>query len=84
MGIEHELAQPGHPCDDRMESKDAEKKQTGQQGARAVQSRHDTPAHGFVYSIDAVQCGKAGKDYSLWLAGAYVDFSYDFDVAPMW
>jgi long-chain fatty acid transport protein len=25
-------------------------------------------------------CSKAGHDYSLWLAGAYVDFSYDFDV----
>ncbi len=32
---------------------------------------------------DCATCGKAGKDYSLWLAGGYVDFSYDFEVGPL-
>ncbi len=28
-------------------------------------------------------CSKAGSNYSLWLLGMYVDFSYDFDVGPL-
>ena len=28
-------------------------------------------------------CSKAGHDYSLWLTGAYIDFSYDFDVPTL-
>ncbi len=32
---------------------------------------------------DCATCGKAGKDYSLWLAGGYVDFSYNFDLKPL-
>lgn len=50
-------------------------------GALRLASTEVTPSD--VEGKDCATCSKAGKDYSLWLSGAYVDFSYDFDVAPL-
>jgi long-chain fatty acid transport protein len=40
----------------------------------------DDSADGMPDRYPCATCSKAGADYSLWLLGSYIDFSYDFDV----